>query len=165
MKTKNILKWLACNSMELIAGIALTASILITTVNALTRYTIRVTWNPGTDITTLCFAWVVFCGAAAAYKRKMHYGIDILVSHLPAKVKPYLEIPTHFIVIAALAYVTYLSFDLSVHVGGKILSNTKISYFWYDLSAIIGFTYMTVYEVIFTVEDIKALKCRKETAE
>lgn len=77
---KKTLKWILCNPMEIMAAAALTASILISVTNGLTRYLIKYTWNPGTDVNTICFAYVVFCGSAAAYRRKMHYGIDVFVS-------------------------------------------------------------------------------------
>ena len=40
MKIKKYLKWVVSNSIELIAASALVASIFITTINAVTRYTL-----------------------------------------------------------------------------------------------------------------------------
>lgn len=162
MKPKKVIKWIVTNPMEIIAAVTLVISIVITTVNALTRYILRWTWNPATDLTTLCFGYTVFCGAAAAYKRKMHYGIDLLISKLPEKVKTVVNIATHVIVLAALIYATYLSIDLVAHVGGKIMTNTKISYRWFDFSAVLGFGYMAVYELLQTLEDIKIMKGNRE---
>lgn len=162
MKIKKYLKWVVSNSIELIAASALVASIFITTINAVTRYTLRYTWNPGTDITILCFAWVVFCGAAAAYKRKLHFGIDFAIAHIPERIRRFIELPTHLLVIFILAYATYLSFNLATHTGGKIFTNTKISYFWYDLSAVVGFAYMTGCEIFHTITNFKDSFLHKE---
>lgn len=144
--------------MELIGGTALVFSILITTVNAITRYSMRVTWNPGTDITTLCFAWVVFCGAAAAYKRKMHYGVDLIIKRLPAKAKKVVGLISHVILLFVLGFALYLAIYLTSHCGAKIMTNTRISYVWYDLSAVVGFAFMFVYEIIDSVRAIKDIK-------
>ena len=156
------LKWILQNPMDAIAAIALSGSILITTMNAITRYTIQYTWNPGTDVVMLCFAYTVFCGSAAAYKRKMHYGIDLIVSALPACLERMVKMLCHLIMIVTLVFATYLSVDLMQHVGGKIMSNTKISYMWFDLSAVLGFAYMAVYEIAQTWEDFRKLKQDKE---
>lgn len=156
MKAKKVLKWIALNPMEIIATAALVAAITMAVVNAITRYTIRRTWNPVTDLTTLCFGWMVFCGAAAAYKRKMHYGIDLLVDRLPRAAQSVVLVLAHTITAAALVTATWLALDLCRHVGGKQLPNTKISYLWYDLSAFVGFLYMSIYEIIQSVELIKS---------
>lgn len=166
MKLKKVLKWIALNPMEILATAALVAAILMAVVNAITRYTIHWTWNPVTDLTTLSFGWMVFCGAAAAYKRKMHYGIDLLVSRLPHAAQSVVLVLSHIITAVALITATYLAFDLCRNVGGKQLPNTKISYLWYDLSAVVGFLYMSIYEIQQTVEIIKTRYFkRKEAAE
>ncbi len=152
---KKVLKWIVHNPMEIIAGFALSASILISVVNGLTRYFLKYTWNPGTDVNTLCFAYVVFCGSAAAYRRKMHYGIDAFVNKLPQKAKKVMDLITHLLTFAVLVLAAVLSVSLVRNVGGKIMPNTKISYVWYDLSAVLGFAYMAIYELQHTVERIK----------
>ena len=163
MKVKNALKWIALNPMELIAAAALIFSILISVTNGLTRYFIKYTWNPGTDVNTICFAYVVFCGSAAAYRRKMHYGIDVFVNMMPDAIKKAVDIVVHIVTLCALALATYLAVSLAMNVGGKIMPNTKISYFWYDMSAVIGFAYMTLYELQHTVQMLKSLgKSKKE---
>ena len=162
MKLKKALKWILLNPMEIIAAAALIFSILISVSNGLTRYFIKYTWNPGTDVNTICFAYVVFCGSAAAYRRKMHYGIDVFVSKLPVAVRKAVELIVHIVTLCALALATYLAVSLAQNVGGKIMPNTKISYFWYDLSAVIGFAYMTLYELQQTVEFIRSLVVKKE---
>lgn len=165
MKIKKALKWIVCNPMEIISSAALILCILVTVVNALTRYTIRWTWAPTTDVCTLCFGYIVFCGSAAAYKRKMHYGIDIFVTRLPKAVRNIVSVLAHLLTIFGLVLATWLSVELVQKVGGKILPNTKISYVWFDLSAVLGFGYMAYYEIVQTVEDIKRIVSeRKEAA-
>ena len=162
MKLKKALKWILLNPMEIIASAALIFSISISVVNGLTRYFIKYTWNPGTDVNTICFAYIVFCGSAAAYRRKMHYGIDVFVNLLPEKVRRIVDVVTHLVILAALVLATYLSVSLAMNVGGKIMPNTKISYFWYDLSAVLGFAYMAIYEAQHIVQMLKSLKTTKK---
>lgn len=143
--------WILSNLMELVGCVALVSAILITTINAVTRYTMRITWNPGTDITTLCFAWVVFCGAAAAYKRKMHYGVELLISRLSPQARILAAKLTHVLLTLIIGYAFYLACYLAGHCGAKIMTNTRISYFWYDLSAVVGFAFMLLYEIRDTI--------------
>ena len=154
---KKALKWIVRNPMEIIAAVALSASILISVINGLTRYFIKYTWNPGTDVNTLCFAYVVFCGSAAAYRRKMHYGI--------VKVRKTIELITHVITLVVLALATVLAVSLMKNVGGKIMPNTKISYVWYDLSAVLGFAFMAIYELKHTIELFKNFRKEPEEGE
>ena len=162
---KKALKWIARNPMEIIAAVALSASVLISVINGLTRYFIKYTWNPGTDVNTLCFAYVVFCGSAAAYRRKMHYGIDALVNKFPTKVRKTIELITHVITLVVLALATVLAVSLMKNVGGKIMPNTKISYVWYDLSAVLGFAFMAIYELEHTIELFKNFRKEPEEGE
>lgn len=163
MDIKKILKWILSNPMEIIAGVSITLSVLITTINALTRYLLKYTWNPSTDIVILLFAYTVFCGAAAAYRRKMHYGIDIVVERLPHHLKNIVTMLCHIIMVVTMVFATWLSIDLMMHVGGKVMSNTKISYVWFDLSAVLGFGFMAFYEIRQTLEDWKRIR-RKEAS-
>ncbi len=39
------------------------------------------------EVSAIAFTWIVFLGASAAYKRKMHIGIDLLVNRLPPGVR------------------------------------------------------------------------------
>ncbi len=162
MGGKKTIKWIIHNPMEVIAGVAITLSVLITTVNALTRYLLRYTWNPSTDVVILLFAYTVFCGSAAAYKRKMHYGIDIVIGRLPEKIQWTVKMLCHLLMIVTLVAATWLSFDLTMNVGGKVMANTKISYRWFDLSAVLGFGYMAFYEIQQTIEDLKCYRKEKE---
>lgn len=165
MNLKRALKWILQNPMEIISSAALILCIFVTVINAITRYTIRWTWNPSTDVCTLCFGYIVFCGSAAAYKRKLHYGIDIFIARLPKAARQVACLLAHGFTIFGLILATWLSIQLTMNVGGKILPNTKISYFWFDLSAVLGFAYMAYYEILQTIDDIKnMMKNRKEAA-
>lgn len=161
MKFKKVLKWIALNPMEILAAMSLSACILMAVVNAFTRYALKWTWNPTTDLTTLLFGWLVFCGSAAAYKRKMHYGIDIVVSKLPTGMRNGANLLAHVITCVSLVTATVISWQLSVKATGKLMPNTNIPYFWYDLSAVVGFFYMAIYEIEQTVQEIKKLYLNK----
>lgn len=85
----------------------------------------------------------------------MHYGIELVVNKLPGKVSRIVRLFTHFLLIAILVYGTWLSYNLCLKVGGRIMSNTRISYLWFDLSALTGFAFMSLYEVENTIKAVR----------
>ena len=69
---------------EIVACLALTVVVLSVSWGVITRY---ITEQPATwasEVATLAFAWLVFFGAAACVKYKLHPSIDMLVARLPA---------------------------------------------------------------------------------
>ena len=149
------LKWLVIHFPEIIAGIALTFAISLATINAITRYAFSYTINGSDEYICIAFAWLVFVGGAAATRRGMHYGVDLIVNFLPVKVRALADIFVELIVTMVAGILTYLSYLLCINLNGKIFTATGISYLALDLAPLFGFALMTVYSTIFLVKDIK----------
>jgi TRAP-type transport system small permease protein len=135
------------NFEEIIAGAALVVTICTIIFNVIMRYLFNSSFNWAEEIATICFAWVVFIGAAACYKRGMHVGIDVLVVILPDR----LRIMTESLVKAALpvllGYLSYLSLIFSISAWEKPTAVLLIPYTWVDISAFIGFFLMFLYSL------------------
>ena len=163
------LKWVLTHIPEIIAGIAVTFSITLTTVNAITRYTISYTINGSDEYNCIAFAWLVFLGAAAAFRRKMHYGIDLVVNAFPAKVQAIVNLVAKILITLIVCTLTYLSVILCMNVRGKIFTATGISYLTLDAAMVVGFGMMSIFAILQLVETIrdlpKELSSRKEVAE
>jgi TRAP-type C4-dicarboxylate transport system permease small subunit len=153
MKQKTLL--IFNNFEEIIAGTALFITVLLTTLNVLSRYFLKSAITGIEEIVVLCFTWCVFIGASACYKRKMHYGIDLLFIALPPKGKLILSTMINIILLIGTVYATYLSAVLTLNVGTRITAYYRIPYGWVDLPAIIGFAMMTIHTVRFLIADIK----------
>lgn len=89
---KKVIKFLENDLPLVISGAALSISVLLATINAITRYTISYTINGADAFITLCFAYTVYVGSAAAYKRGQHYGVDILVANLPKEAQKWVQV-------------------------------------------------------------------------
>ena len=159
-KPLEVAKWIFLRLPEIIAGIALVFAISLTTVNAFTRYFLHFTIKGSDEFCIIAFAWMVFPGCAAAYRRKMHYGIDMLVNALPKKVQVFVNLFAQFLVTVLTAVLTYLSWVLCANVGSKIMTATRISYTVFDSAMVVGFGLMTVYSLIFLVQDIRVLPAK-----
>ncbi len=154
-RTTSAIKWIAVRFPELIAAVSLTVAITITVVNAFTRYLLKYTFAGSDEIVCIAFAWMVFPGAAAAFRRKMHYGIDLLVNALPVKLQTGINLLVKIAITVILACVTWLSILLVGNVGSKIMTATRISYRVLDSSLIVGFGLMTIYSTIFLIQELK----------
>ena len=159
-KPLEMVKWTVLRLPEIIAGIALIFAISLTTVNAFTRYFLHYTINGSDEYCIMAFAWMVFPGCAAAYRRKMHYGIDMLVNAMPKKVQIFVNLFAQFMVTVLTVVLTYLSWVLCQNVGSKIMTATRISYIYFDFAMVVGFGLMAIYSLIFLIQDIRALPAK-----
>ena len=77
---KNALK----NLDAYIAGAMMIVTIVLVIVNVITRklFNYIIIWSE--EIATSCFVYSVFIGAAYAYRKHQHVGVDLLVERLPA---------------------------------------------------------------------------------
>ena len=158
MKQKGILRRVLENLPTILAGVALSTIVIMETAQCIYRYTLSHTFNFVDDVAVVCFSWTIFAGAAAAYKAKMHYGLDVLVNAIPLKHKPKYMVFLDTLIMLAFAYFLYYSIVLFANVGPKILMTTGISYRWVDGGLVYGFLMMFIYSIEFLIEDIKKLK-------
>jgi TRAP-type C4-dicarboxylate transport system permease small subunit len=78
---------LLANFEEVISGAALVIVVLSVCWGVVSRY---VTEQPATwsgEVAAIAFAWVVFLGASAGFKRGMHVSIDMLMLRVPAIIR------------------------------------------------------------------------------
>ena len=76
-------RWVLDNFEELIAGAALVIIILAVSWGVVTRYITAQAAAWASELATLAFAWLVFFGASACIKYRLHPSIDMLVRRLP----------------------------------------------------------------------------------
>lgn len=153
------------NMPEIIAGIALTVTLIATGVNVFTRYIFKFTYFWYTDVTILAFGWLVFSGAAAAFRRHMHFGIDILVNLLPRKGRAVFDVLLCLIITTIMALVLYSSIMLTSKVAGKQFPTILLNYKWFDASMIFGFGLMTIYSIIDMIKAAKKMVLTLKNAE
>ena len=136
------------NFEEIIAGTGLVITILAVSFNVVMRYFFARSQNWAEEIASMGFAWVVFVGAAAVYKRKMHIGIDVFVNLMPLGIKSSLQWGMNIFLVFLNAYLTYLSLVFAVSAWTKPTHILLIPYTFVDLSATVGFALMTFHAVM-----------------
>lgn len=154
---KKTLKFLENDLPLVISGGALALSVLLAIINALSRYTFSHVIKGADAIITLCFAYTVYVGSAAAFKRGQHYGVDVFVSRLSEKNKLKVQFILNIVILIIMALGFLLSLQLTMNAGYKRFEGLQLPYTVYDMSAVIGFGYCVIYAVEFVISDVKAL--------
>lgn len=111
---RNAAREILDNFEELVAGIALVIVVILVLYGVFNRYVLAQpsVWAP--ELAGLVFTWAVFLGASAAWKRNMHIRIDVIVKCLHPKARKIVRIITDIIIVAFLAYATYLAIRISI---------------------------------------------------
>jgi len=92
---------------EIVACVALAAVVLAVSWGVITRY---ITAQPAawaSEVATLAFAWVVFFGATACIKYKLHPSIDMLVARLPRPLQLGVRWFNHALVLAFCVFMAW----------------------------------------------------------
>jgi TRAP-type C4-dicarboxylate transport system permease small subunit len=93
---------------ETVAGVALLVLVATVCFGVVTRYVTATSAAWTGDVTSVAFAWLIFVGGAAGFKYRMHMSIDLVWALLPAAVQRYFGALVDMIVLAFLAYATWL---------------------------------------------------------
>lgn len=168
MNLKHSIQWIFRKLPFILAGLALFTIVALEAAQTIYRYTCKHTFLFVDDIAVICFSWAIFAGAAAAYREKMHYGLDILTNAIPTKIKTQFQIIVQLLITASFAFFFYYSIRLYMNVGPKVLTTTNLSYRWVDAALVYGFFMMLAYSIEFLIDDIKQLtssKVREEDME
>lgn len=147
--------WLWDNLPIIIAGAALVFAISLTTFNALGRYLFSRTLAWADELVAISFAYTVFFGCAAAYKRGMHYGLEFVSNAFKGRWKKVWELLLSVISLIFVSCLAYLSWVLTTNVGTKIFTASRISYRWFDLGMAIGFSLMVIYGIEGVISSIR----------
>jgi TRAP-type C4-dicarboxylate transport system permease small subunit len=99
---------------EVVACAALLVVVAAVCWGVLTRY---VTAQPAAwagEVAGMGFAWLIFLGAAAGFKRGLHVSIDLLTSHLPAPLERALALVVQVGILFFATYVTWLGVGFTI---------------------------------------------------
>ena len=94
-------------------------TILLVIVNVITRklFNYIIIWSE--EIATSCFVYSVFIGAAYAYRKHQHVGVDLLVERLPAGARRVVHLITNALLVIINGYITVLSVQF-IHIAGVL---------------------------------------------
>lgn len=148
---KHILK----NLDAYFAGFMFAVTMVLVIVNVFSRYFFNkpIAWCD--EVSTSCFVYTVFVGAAWCLRTRQHVGVDLLVERLPVGARKIVHLLTDCVILVLNSYITYLSVLYLQSSKAKTMPIMKISMNYVNAALLIGFGLMAIYSLIHCVEDIK----------
>ena len=109
MKKKNSLLSAILNLDLYISEFCVALLVVLTITSIITRYVFNKPFAWLEEITSWAFLWSILLGACAAFRRKAHVSIEILVEALPKKLQKVFFVFVFIVTALLLAYLTYQS--------------------------------------------------------
>ena len=152
------LRTIITNIPELVSGYAFCIMLVVVFLNVVLRYLFNYSLVLMEEVAAISFLYAIFVGAAACYRRKALIGIDIFVDNLPASVKKTTQMSVDCFMIFANVVLLYLSLKFAVSAWAKKSLSLGIPFTFFNLSATIGFAFMTYYSVKHFIWNIQGKK-------
>jgi TRAP-type C4-dicarboxylate transport system permease small subunit len=151
------LKQLVGNLDIVMSGFFLCITVSVVIVNVCLRYLFHGGFFWAEEVSTTSFIWCVFIGAAAAYRYKMHIGIDLISKFGPQAWRNSIAVVIDFLMLVINGYIVYLSI---LFIQANKLKRTPvldIPAFYVNLALTAGFSLLALYALIFLYRDIRKL--------
>ena len=166
---KNALK----NFDGVIAGAMMIVTILLVIVNVITRklFNYIIIWSE--EIATSCFVYSVFIGAAYAYRKHSHLGVDIVVNLMHGRTKAVVRDVMAIVELLILIMLTIISaqyvYNL-IYVRGvfkpAVTDVLRIPKAYTGIAVPLGFGVSTLYSIYFLLtERFHIIKVKKKPEE
>ncbi len=150
----NTLKKILSNFDLILSGFFLCITVSVVIVNVALRYLFHGGLFWAEEVATTSFIWSVFIGSAAAYRYKMHIGIDFITRLGPASFRKLIKVVIDSLMLVINGYIVYLTI---LFIQANSLKRTPvldIPAFYVNLALCVGFAMMTAYALSFLYLDI-----------
>lgn len=153
----NTPKQILCNLDLVLSSFFLCITVLVVIVNVALRYLSLggIFWAE--EVATTSFIWSVFIGSAAAYRYKMHIGIDIISQFGPLPLRRCIAVVIDCLMLFINGYIVYLSIFF---INANKLKRTPvldIPALYVNLALTVGFSLMVLYALNFLYRDVRIL--------
>lgn len=138
-----------------ISGAAFVGLITITSINVFVRILLLKTIPWTEEVSYLLFNWAVFFGACTLYSRQGLIAIDVVVDHLPDKVRHVARAASFALVFVMCVILVIWGLQFSINAWSRPSSFLKIPYFFFDISVPISAAIMAGYSVDFFIQSVR----------
>lgn len=155
---KQLLKSIPKDGEVILSACFLTITVAVVVLNVILRYLFQSGLFWVEEVATTCFIWSVFIGAAAAYRHKMHIGIDLITKLFPQKTRDIISIVISVLMVLINGYITYLS---TLFIQQNRLKRTPvldIPALYVNLAITVGFSLITIHAIAFVIRETKDLR-------
>jgi len=150
-------KQLLGNFDVVVSSFFLCITVLVVIVNVGLRYLFHSGLFWAEEVATTSFIWCVFIGAAAAYRYKMHIGIDLISKFGPPPWRAFIAVVIDCLMLAINSYIVYLSILFILENKLKRTPVLDIPALYVNFSLTVGFTLLALYALVFLYRDIRNL--------
>jgi len=98
------------------------------------------------ELAAIAFTWLVFLGTSVAFRRKMHIGIDLLVKQIPGKIRWYVELAAHLVLIVFFGYMVVYGLIFSVESYAQPTSIMRLPNTCFYAAVPASFALMSMYQ-------------------
>jgi TRAP-type C4-dicarboxylate transport system permease small subunit len=153
----NKLKQLLDNYELVLSSFFLCITVVVVIINVALRYLTNggIFWAE--EIATTSFIWSVFIGAAAAYKYKMHIGIDFITRLGPPALQRLIAVVIDALMVIINGYIVYLSIFFIQANHLKRTPVLDIPALYVNLALTTGFTLITLHALRFLYKNLRLL--------
>ncbi len=148
------LRWLILHIEETISVLGLSGMLLFTIFNVFMRYVFDSPKGWATELAVICLVWATFPGAAACFKKNLHYGMDFLVNRLPGNLQYRLRQVLMGVCIVLFGLLAVVSIQFTIK-ATKTTAFFMLSYKFINSSAVVGFVSMAIHSVYYFFKSIK----------
>ncbi len=143
------------NIEESAAGAGLVLVVAVTAYNIFNRYVLRgsAAWAP--ELAGIIFAWVVFLGASAAWKRGMHISINVLTRQLGTRTQLVVRIIASTVLACFFAYAVWLAGRITISSYSRLSPVMRVSFSYVYASALLGFLLMLLHTLASLCRDVR----------
>ncbi|MCF7943643.1 MAG: TRAP transporter small permease [Spirochaetia bacterium] len=139
----------------IVSGTFLMITILVVILNVILRYLFQGGLFWVEEVATASFIWSVFIGAAAAYKYKMHIGIDLITKLFSERVREIIAMIISFLMIVINGYIMYLSVLMIQANKLKRTPVLDIPAVYVNFAITVGFGLITIHAIQFFIKEIQ----------
>jgi TRAP-type C4-dicarboxylate transport system permease small subunit len=146
-----------CNLDLYLSGFFLCITVAVVIVNVTLRYAFHGGLFWAEEVSTASFIWSVFIGSAAAYRYKMHIGIDFITRFGPASLRTFIAVIIDGLMLGINGYIVYLSYQFIEANSLKRTPVLDIPAIYVNSALSVGFTLITLYALNFLYQDLRKL--------
>jgi len=150
-------KQLLANLDVVLSSFFLCITVLVVIVNVALRYLFHSGLFWAEEVATTSFIWSVFIGAAAAYRYKMHIGIDLISKFGPQPWQAFVAVVIDCAMLVINSYIAYLSILFILANKLKRTPVLDIPALYVNFALTVGFTLLALYALVFLYRDIVKL--------
>lgn len=137
-----------------LGGGGLVIAILVYAYNIWSWWLTRTRIATADEIALMGLVWASYIGMGLLFRNHGHCTMDFVVEMCPKKWRPLLNVITDCIILAVSIFAVYYSWMLSIKSTRKLLTISKIPYFYCDIAFTIGYAHLFLVVLVDLVHNI-----------